>query len=222
MDVAFLTYNPAQDIHHPIVKLDSTCYAGIRALEEHNRLKRKEKYQMGTDWINAYNHYKWYNSCLKLECQKLESGVQLKIRHWLIETGNVEAFKMQDVTYKAVSMIISPTVEYWYGSNQGPNALKTFGSRVRTSVGSNLESNCCGKLNVCDMHFEPVVESTRQHFKSPCKTKKKEREERCNSALSKAIDVLNQKKNILIHGSPCTKESKKGKGLKPIFEDHHY
>lgn len=238
VDVAFLTYNPERDIHQPVIKLDSTCHAGVSELEEHYKLKRKEKFVMGTA---AYNHYKWYNSCLMLECQKLDDSVltdnktQLKIRHWNIESGNIEAFTMEGVAYKAVSMIISPTVEYWYCSNQDPNAAQTFGSRSRSSGNSE---NDCGKINIRNVRFETDVDKikcvkTPKGSKSPItrvkntlifvNNKQLEQENKSSSQCSsvlKAIEVLNQKKSILRHGSPNLLDCQKIKnGLKSIFED---
>lgn len=259
VDVAFLTYNPDRDLHNPIVKLDSTCVAGVFELKKHKDLKRKHKYEMGTD---AYKHYKWYNSCLKLECLKSDNGpvggnTKLKILHWHIESSNIEAFKMQGVTYKAVSIIISPTVEYWYCANQGPNSLHTFGSRAR---GSSVDDQA---QNACEIWFEPLLDHkvrtcSRVHLckKNNCneckkgtksqgtsvknpkyiKNKLEKENQSCNvetassssSSVLQAIELLNQKKNILrnggVNGVPKVqncKSIKKG-GMNPIYEEPSY
>lgn len=238
VDVVFLTYNSYRDIQSPIVDLDSTCHAGIIELHEHKKLKRKEKYLMGTD---AYNHYKWYNSCLKLECRKLDNNnsfasnnnTKLKILHWNIESGNIEAFKMQGVTYQAVSTIISPGVEYWYCANQGPDALHTFGSRVRGSstVGDgsddDVSNKSCSRDDSC---MKNNCIECKKETKSPITTVKNPVNYIINklenvSPVMKAIDLLNQKKNILrngVSGTPKVQNYKvKKNGLKPIFEEHN-
>lgn len=262
IDVAFLTYNSNRDIHNPLVKLDSTCIAGVFELKKHKEMKRKQKYEMGLD---AYKHYKWYNSCLKLECLKSDntptnSNTKVKILHWHIESGNIEAFKMQGVTYKAVSIIISPTFEYWYCANQGPNSLHTFGSRPRGSNVVNLE-NSDENVGACEIWFEPLSDNKRQSCsrdesckKNNCHACKKDQKYKvvrvknpasyiqnklekenqpCNSqatssssSVLKAIDLLNQKKNILrngVNGIPKVQNCKNNKRqeLKPIFEERN-
>lgn len=259
VDVAFLTYNSKRDINNPLVKLDSTCVAGVFELKKHKEMKRKQKYEMGLD---AYKHYKWYNSCLKMECLKSDNGptssnTKLKILHWHIESGNIEAFKMQGVTYKAVSIIISPSVEYWYCANQGPNSLHTFGCRERGSSAVGY-----GNSDACEIWFEPLLDTNKKSCsrdesckKNNCHDCKKDvknkrvsaknpesyinnklekenqpsnSQEPSSSASSvlRAIDLLNQKKNILrngVNGIPKVQNCKNNNrsGLKPIFEERN-
>lgn len=98
-------------------------------LKQHKDLKRRQKYEMGAE---AYQHYKWYNSILQKELRlKPEAHYKLKIFHWYIESSNIQAFTIDDVLYKAMSVIISPTVEYWYGANAGRGVPHTWGSRPR-------------------------------------------------------------------------------------------
>lgn len=225
VNVTFLTYNPNRNIHSPIIKLDSTCNAGLFELQEHKKLKRKEKYLMGAD---AYNHYKWYNSCLNNECHKLDNGFagnnnpKLKIFHWSIESGNINAFKIQNVTYQAVSIITSPTNEYWYGANQGPNSSHTFGSRVlgKTLIehddaqdGSCKKNNC----NECKKGLNSMTKSPSGYIDNKLKKDGQ-------SPVAKAIALLNQKKSILRNGvngisKVLNYKNNKKSDLKPIFEE---
>uniref|UniRef100_A0A336LVR7 CSON001413 protein n=1 Tax=Culicoides sonorensis TaxID=179676 RepID=A0A336LVR7_CULSO len=251
VDVAFLTYNPSRDIHNPLVKLDSTCNAGLFELKKHREMKRKQKYEMGLD---AYKHYKWYNSCLKIECSRTDNATntKLKILHWHIESGNIEAFKMQGVTYKAVSIIISPTVEYWYCANQGPNALHTFGSRLRGVAGNEPTT----QNETCEIWLEPLMdhkmgkkcpgdESCKKNNCLECKKELKSQKKDVKnpksfidnklskendendfgetSSVLKAIDLLNQKKSILRNGIKAVPkvQNSKRNALKPIFEEHN-
>lgn len=129
IDVAFLTYNPNRPLTQPEVKLDSLCTAGMYELKKHRELKRKEKYEMSSE---AYQHYKWYNSILTTELLNREDDhTKLKIYHWHIESSNVKAFTIDEVLYKAVSVIISPTLEYWYCANAGRGIPHIWGSRPR-------------------------------------------------------------------------------------------
>ncbi|XP_063701062.1 uncharacterized protein LOC134831294 [Culicoides brevitarsis] len=250
IDVAFLTYNAKRDLHNPLVKLDSTCVAGAYELKKHKEMKRKQKYEMGLD---AYKHYKWYNSCLKLECLKSDQGPasansKLKILHWHIESGNIEAFRMQGVTYKAVSIIISPNVEYWYCANQGPNGLSTFGSRARGTSFTEMTLNSKKNANSAEIWFEPLISETccnENCKKNNCQCKKEtiplpaikskttyiknklEKENQVSSeeasSVMKAIELLNQKKNILrkgVNGIPKVQNSRRDV-LKPICEDRN-
>ncbi|XP_063699834.1 uncharacterized protein LOC134830322 [Culicoides brevitarsis] len=251
VDVVFLTFDPTRDIRCPMIKLDSTCYASTADLETHQIQKRREKNANKID-VASYNHYKWYNSCLMLECQKLSGGIttdrnnnntykpKLRIQHWYIESGNIEAFRMQGKTFQAVSMIVSPCVEYWYCSDQGPNALPMFGSRLREQCQND------GKINVSDIRYQPAAMVQQQqpqtHFpsqksqqakKSPVPVTRKnpvicvskpddDKKYECCSSVLQAIDVLNQKKNILIRGgSPQMHEcsNRKNYSLKPIVEE---
>jgi hypothetical protein len=83
---------------------------------------------------------------------------KLKISHWYIESGNKEAFKMNDVVFRAVSIIITPEMEHWYCANTGSNAKYSYGSRYRNinvqgqhqlntskmanlAIGGNISSN---------------------------------------------------------------------------------
>lgn len=130
IDVAFLTYSASRIKQKPYVKLDSVCTAGIFELKKHRDIKRRQKYDIGHD---AYKHYKWYNSSLRETILNHDTpkNTKLRISHWHIESGNDEAFRMNGILFKAVSIIISPDFEYWYCANLGPNAAQTNGKRLR-------------------------------------------------------------------------------------------
>lgn len=116
------------------MKLDSVCTAGVYELKKHRELKKKEKYEMGSE---AYQHYKWYNHVLLTELRShCDSHTKLQIFHWHIESSNIEAFTIDDVLYKAVSVIISPSLEYWYCANAGKGTPHIWGSRPRPLKGS--------------------------------------------------------------------------------------
>jgi hypothetical protein len=68
---------------------------------------------------------------LRTELTSAPPDSKLKIIHWHIESGNKDAFKMDGVLYKAVSIIIGPDLEHWYCANIGPNAHSLNGSRQR-------------------------------------------------------------------------------------------
>lgn len=186
MDVAFLTYNPDRPITKPEVKLDSLCTAGSYELRKHRELKRKEKYEMGSE---AYQHYKWYNSILRSELEQHgDQRTKLKIYHWHIESSNVQAFTMDEVLYKAVSVIISPTLEYWYCANAGRGTPHIWGSRPRpliaevveeksssptttvSGISLSLTSPCGGRQRVLIDHESPdelkSQDQTQSHSRS--------------------------------------------------------
>jgi hypothetical protein len=72
-----------------------------------------------------------YNLMLRTELTSAPPDSKLKIVHWHIESGNKDAFKMNGIVYKAVSIIIGPDLEHWYCANIGPNATSINGSRQR-------------------------------------------------------------------------------------------
>lgn len=128
VDVAFLTFNPKRCADTPSVKQDNSCVAGVSELQKHRDYKRREKNSMGAE---AYHHYKWYNSMLMHELKAFSESAKLKIIHWHIESGNVEAFMMGGVLYKAVSIVIGADMEHWYCANTGKDGTHSYGSRYR-------------------------------------------------------------------------------------------
>lgn len=128
IDVAFLTYNPKLCADTPSVKQDSACLAAMSDLKRHRDHKRKDKATMG---VEAYRHYKWYNSMLCHEINVASENSKLNIIHWHVESGNKEAFMMGGVLYKAVSIIIGADMEHWYCANTGKDGTYSHGSRYR-------------------------------------------------------------------------------------------
>lgn len=68
---------------------------------------------------------------LRSELSAAENKTKVRILHWHIQSGNSEAFIMDDVLYKAVSIIIGPDTEHWYCANTGQNSSSLYGSRLR-------------------------------------------------------------------------------------------
>jgi hypothetical protein len=79
--------------------------------------------------LEAYHHYKWYNSMLAYELKANVENSKLKVVHWHIESGNTDAFMMNGKIYKSVSIIIGESMEHWYCWNRAGD--KSFGSRYR-------------------------------------------------------------------------------------------
>lgn len=130
IDVAFLTYNSKLCADTPSVRQDDSCLVEIQDLKKHRDHKRRERESMG---IEAYHHYKWYNSMLVHELKQSPENSKLKIIHWHIESGNVEAFMMGGDLYKAVSIIIGADMEHWYCANTGKDGSHSYGSRYRNN-----------------------------------------------------------------------------------------
>lgn len=68
---------------------------------------------------------------LRSELNAAENKTKVRIIHWHIQSGNSEAFIMDDVLYKSVSIIIGPDTEHWYCANTGQNSSSLYGSRLR-------------------------------------------------------------------------------------------
>lgn len=68
---------------------------------------------------------------LRSELSAAENKTKVRILHWHIQSGNSEAFVMDDVLYKSVSIIIGPDTEHWYCANTGQNSSNLYGSRLR-------------------------------------------------------------------------------------------
>lgn len=97
----------------PSIKLDSKCVVGLPDLHYHAEAKRLERHTM--DRL-AYKHYRWYNGILQQELYSAPTGFKLQIIHWTIETGAAKAFHIDDNTFDAVTMIIGPVIEHWFGA----------------------------------------------------------------------------------------------------------
>lgn len=70
---------------------------------------------------------------LRVELFTAGPGCRLRLRHWHIESGNVDAFKIDNVQYGAVSIIMGPKIEHWYGANTSgaEDAKSVYYSRTR-------------------------------------------------------------------------------------------
>lgn len=86
-----------------------------------------------------YKHRNWYNAVLQEELYEAPTGYKLQVFHWSIESGVRQAFQMLQQQQQrlpsqsrngddgersadhqrldAVSMIIGPNMEYWFGVN---------------------------------------------------------------------------------------------------------
>lgn len=146
IDVAFLTYNPKICVDTPSVKQDNPVMVGFYELLKHREMKREKKEEMGRE---AYHHYKWYNSMLQHELKVITDieSPKLRLTHWHIESGNTEAFKMNGVLYRAVSIIIGHDMEHWYCANTGENGSHSYGSRYRNDKSKmNIKSKTVEKI----------------------------------------------------------------------------
>lgn len=155
IDVAFLTYNPKRCADTPSVHQDNSCVAGLKELLKHREVKRREKASMGAE---AFQHYRWYNSMLSHELKTKTENSKLKIIHWHVESGNVEAFMLGGLLYKAVSIIIGSEMEHWFCANTGKDAAHSYGSRYRTDLQQhelNTEKVAC--FNIDDNEATLVV-----------------------------------------------------------------
>ncbi|XP_035904517.1 uncharacterized protein LOC118508865 [Anopheles stephensi] len=136
VDIVFLAYcKDAEKV--PSVTLDSICTVSLYELQRHLQTKRIERNSMG---VEAYKHYKWYNSVLVEELRTTTSRQPrplLQAFHWYIETSRRDAFRIEDQQYDAVSLIVAAEVEHWYCARPGHRAQ---GSRARVSYAgqSNL------------------------------------------------------------------------------------
>lgn len=162
VDIAFLTFNPKLNADRPSVRQDNSCLVTLKELRDHRDHKRCEKEVMGVD---AYHHYKWYNSMLSLELKARMENSQLKVIHWYIESGNTEAFMMNNILYKSVSIIIGAKMEHWYCANTGEKASHSHGSRYRTNNSqheSNVDKIACFTIDDDEATF--VVSNSFEGF----------------------------------------------------------
>lgn len=72
--------------------------------------------------IQSYKQSMWYNSILQEELHEAPSGYKIQVFHWKIESGIHDAFRMKNMEFNTVTMIIGADTEYWYGINTSRNA----------------------------------------------------------------------------------------------------
>ncbi|XP_058837182.1 uncharacterized protein LOC131693414 [Topomyia yanbarensis] len=123
VDVVYLTYNCKRI--RPTIALDNVCTVSLYELKKHRYMKRNQKTEMSAE---AYQHCRWYNTVLSNLLKEKGGPVLLKVFHWYIESSNVDAFKVENTLYEAVSLIIAAHVEHWYCAKRGHSV---YGSRLR-------------------------------------------------------------------------------------------
>lgn len=67
---------------------------------------------------------------LSYELKSNPEATKIKVIHWHIESGNMEAFMLNGKLYKNVSIIIGD-MEHWYCANVGKDGSHSYGSRYR-------------------------------------------------------------------------------------------
>lgn len=112
----------------PLVQFDGNCLVSMVDLHNHRMEKVRQKNLMAPV---AFKHYKWYNAILQEELYETTIGFRLQVFHWYIESGIREAFNIRNMQFNAVSMIIGPSMEYWYGINTGRDAFTKHGRGLR-------------------------------------------------------------------------------------------
>ncbi|XP_055620192.1 uncharacterized protein LOC129764757 [Toxorhynchites rutilus septentrionalis] len=163
VDVVYLTYNCER--LQPSISLDNVCTISLYELRKHREAKKNQQTKMS---IDAYKHYKWYNSVLT-DLLKSRGGPEsmLKTFHWYIESSNVEAFKAKGVLFEAVSLIICEELEHWYCAKQNESL---HGSRIRISNSpSDCESVRRAKVRLIDcMNSPEVPRATSRNQRNGC------------------------------------------------------
>lgn len=106
----------------------------------------------------AYHHYKWYNSMLAYELKSNPENSKLKVIHWQIDSGNIEAFMMNGKLYKSVSIIIGELMEHWYCANVGKNGSHSYGSRYKKS--NEIQGNNSAAKNLAIF----TIDDNEAHF----------------------------------------------------------
>lgn len=72
--------------------------------------------------IKSYKQSMWYNSILQDELHEAPSGYKIQVFHWKIESGIRDAFRIKNMEFNTITMIIGADTEYWYGINTSRNA----------------------------------------------------------------------------------------------------
>ncbi|XP_058465456.1 uncharacterized protein LOC131439000 [Malaya genurostris] len=154
VDVVYLTYNGKRI--RPTIALDNVCTVSLYELKKHRYTKKIQRTQMGTD---AYQHYKWYNTVLSNKLKEQGGPVLLKVFHWYIETPKVDAFKVGNILYDAVSLIIVAHVEHWYCAKRG-NSI--YGSRLRLENGKKQATDSTEqcRARIVDCLVKPDAQRT--------------------------------------------------------------
>lgn len=121
-------YSSFSDRLAPLVQFEGNCLVSMVDLHNHRMQKVNQKNLMAP---RAFKHYKWYNAILQEELYEATIGFRLQVFHWCIESGIREAFNIRGMQFNAVSMIIGPSMEYWYGINTGRDSFTKHGREPR-------------------------------------------------------------------------------------------
>ncbi|KAG4071189.1 hypothetical protein HA402_001179 [Bradysia odoriphaga] len=114
VDVVYLTYNPQRKASNPSLEYEGNNLAGLPDLHNHYMETLKNRNLMPTI---SYKQCMWYNSILQEELHEAPSGYKIQVFHWKIESGIHEAFRIKNMEFNTITMIIGANTEYWYGIN---------------------------------------------------------------------------------------------------------
>lgn len=93
--------------------------AGLPDLHQHYMQTLQNRNLMP---VIPYKQSMWYNSILQDELHEAPSGYKIQVFHWKIESGIRDAFRIKNMEFNTVTMIIGADTEYWYGVNTSRNA----------------------------------------------------------------------------------------------------
>lgn len=103
-------------------------------------------------------------------CHELKSNPEnskLKVIHWHIESGNIDAFKMNGKVYKSVSIIIGEQMEHWYCANTGKDGSRSYGSRYK-KIETKAEKNNLKKLAIFTIDDDEATFVARDEGQIKC------------------------------------------------------
>lgn len=85
----------------------------------------------------SYKQSMWYNSILQEELHEAPSGYKIQVFHWKIESRIRDAFRIKNMEFNTVTMIIGANTEYWYGINTSRLAGYTKRGRYARQFSEN-------------------------------------------------------------------------------------
>lgn len=145
-------------LSEPSIKFDSKCVVGLPDLHYHAEAKRLERHTM--DRL-AYKHYRWYNGILQQELYSAPTGFKLQIIHWTIKSGVTKAFHIDGNTFEAVTMIIGPVIEHWFGAAWASREYCAHGHSQRLTLVSTTTALPVRPLVIAQEFVE--VTTQQQH-----------------------------------------------------------
>lgn len=196
----------------PIVQFDGNCLVSMVDLHNHRMQKVTQKNLMAP---HAFKHYKWYNAVLQEELYEATIGFRLQVFHWSIESGIRKAFNIRGMQFNAVSMIIGPSMEYWYGINTGRDPFTKRGRDPRHQPINPRDQfrfllpRCpilMASCNCCDQYFERkskrALDRNPEFIESPVSSRiDKETPRTCHRIL---FDVIADEEASTESSSECT------------------